>query len=153
LTGSFPNTAVTIASCGERLSIDIQNTSRKRTVKTRQEIKREYKERKKPAGVFQIKNVANGKVLLGSSLNLEGPLNSAKFMLSIGSHKNDALQKEWNEFGADKFVFEILEVVKENENPDFCLEDELTLLEQIWIEKLQPFGERGYNKEPRIRQA
>jgi len=25
------------------------------------------------------------------------------------------------------------------------LKDELTLLEQIWIEELQPFGERGYN--------
>jgi hypothetical protein len=134
-------------------TIDIQNTSRKRTVKTQQEINREYKERKKPAGIFQIKNSANGKVLLGSSLNLEGPLNSAKFMLSIGSHRNEALQKDWNAFGADKFVFEILEVVKEKENPDFRLEEELTLLEQIWIEKLQPFGERGYNKDSKIRQA
>lgn len=27
------------------------------------------------------------------------------------------------------------------------------LSEEIWIEKLQPFGEKGYNKETKIRQA
>jgi group I intron endonuclease len=114
---------------------------------------REYKERVKPAGVFQIKNTANGKVLLGSSLNLEGPLNAHKFMLQIGSHGNKALQKDWDEFGADKFVFEVLEVVKVKEDPHFDLSDELTLLEQIWLEALQPFGERGYNVNDKIRQA
>ncbi len=121
--------------------------------KTKQDIKREYKERTKPAGVFQIKNTANGKVLLGSSLNLEGPLNAAKFMLKFGNHRNAALQKEWNKYGADKFVFEILDVVKMKDDPNFNLEDELTLMEQIWLEKLQPFGEHGYNTDTRIRQA
>ena len=100
-----------------------------------------------------VKNTANGKVLLGSSLNLEGPLNSHKFMLTIGKHRNVALQKEWNEYGADKFLFEILEVVKIKDDPHFDLTDELTLLEQIWVEKLQPFGERGYNIDTNIRQA
>ncbi len=122
-------------------------------MKSRQELKREYRERRKPAGVFQVRNMANGKVLLGSSLNLEGPLNSHRFMLSIGRHRNEELQKDWNRYGPDKFAFEILEVVKESEDPNFDREQELTLLEQIWIEKLQPFGERGYNNDPKIRQA
>lgn len=122
-------------------------------MKSRKNIIREYKERPKPAGVFQVKNTANGKVLLGSSLNLEGPLNLHKFMLSTGHHDNKALQQEWNEYGADKFIFEILEMVKVTDNPNFNLDDELTLLEQIWLEKLQPFGERGYNTDTRIRQA
>lgn len=122
-------------------------------MKTRQDIIREYKERKKPAGIFHVKNTANGKFLLGSSLNLEGPLNSHKFMLTIGKHRNETLQKDWNELGGDKFVFEILETAKIKDDPDFNLEDELTLLEQIWIEKLQPFSEHGYNNEPKIRQA
>ena len=122
-------------------------------MKSRQEIKRAYKDREKPAGVFQVKNLANGKILLGSSLNLEGPLNSHKFMLTIGRHRNGELQKDWNESGPEKFVFEILEVVKLSNDPDFDLSDELTLLEQIWIEKLQPFGERGYNRDANIRQA
>lgn len=122
-------------------------------VKSKQDIKREYKERNKPAGVFLVKNTANGRVLLGSSLNLEGPLNSHKFMLTIGQHRNEALQKEWNEYGPDKFVFEILEVVKVKNDPNFNLSDELTLIEQIWLEKIQPFGERGYNTDSDIRQA
>jgi group I intron endonuclease len=121
-------------------------------MKTRKELQREYAERTKPAGIFQIKNTANGKVFLGSSLNLEGPLNGHKFMLSIGTHRNAALQKEWNEYGPDKFVFEILEVVKVKDDPNFNLRDELTLLEQIWLESLKPFGDRGYNLNANIRQ-
>ncbi len=122
-------------------------------MKTRKEIKREYKERKKPTGVFQVKNTVNGKVLLGSSLNLEGSLNKHKFMLSIGMHQNKAIQEDWNEYGSDKFVFEILELVKIKDDPSFNLSDELTLLEQIWLEELQPFGERGYNIDTNIRQV
>jgi hypothetical protein len=127
--------------------------TRNTKMKTKQDMKREYKERKKPAGVFQVKNIENGKVLLGSSLNLEGPLNSHKFMLKIGMHRNEALQKDWNTYGSDKFIFEILEVVKVKDDPNFNISDELTLLEQIWLEKLQPFGERGYNLGTHIRQA
>lgn len=122
-------------------------------VDSRRDIRREYKERRKPAGVFQVKNAANGKVLLGSSLNLEGSLNRHKFILTIGQHRNETLQKEWNEFGPNKFVFEILEVVKVTDDPNFNLSDELTLLEEIWLEKLEPFGERGYNTDSNIRQA
>jgi len=122
-------------------------------LKSRKELNREYKERVKPAGVYQVKNLANGKVLLGSSLNLEGPLNRHKFMLKIGSHTNKALQKDWDEFGPEQFVFEILEAVQVKEAPNFNLKDELTLLEMIWLEKLQPFGERGYNLNAAIREA
>ena len=121
--------------------------------KTRKEIHREYKERVKPSGVFQIKNMVNGKVLLGSSLNLEGPLNKHRFMLKINGHPNKELQKDWNELGPDQFNFEILETVQLSESPNFNLKDELTLLEEIWLEKIQPFGERGYNSGVKIREA
>ena len=122
-------------------------------MQSRKEMIRNYRERRKPAGVFQIKNIANGKVLLGSSLNLEGPLNSHRFMLTTGSHRNKALQNEWNAYGEKNFVFEILETVKVTDDPNFNLNDELTLLEEIWLERLQPFGEKGYNTDPNIRQA
>jgi hypothetical protein len=120
--------------------------------KTRKEINREYIERVKPAGVYQVKNLTNGRVLLGSSLNLEGPLNRHKFILKIGSHTNKALQKDWDELGPDQFVFEILEEVPVRDDPNFNLKDELTLLEMIWLEKLQPV-ERGYNLNANIREA
>lgn len=122
-------------------------------MKSRKDINREYLERPKPAGVFQVKNIANDKVLLGSSLNLEGSLNKHRFMLKIGSHTNKALQQDWNIYGPDKFSFDILEVVKVKDDPNFNLRDELILLEQIWLEELQPVGERGYNANARIREA
>jgi len=51
------------------------------------------------------------------------------------------------------FLFEILETVTVKDDPNFNLSDELTLLEMIWLEKLQPFGEKGYNLNSNIRQA
>ena len=120
---------------------------------TKSDIKREYKERKVSAGVFRIKNTVNGKIMLGSSLNLEGLLNRHRFELSIGSHRNRELQKDWNEFGSDMFVFEVLEIVQVTDESQIKVEDELTLLEQIWLEKLQPFGEKGYNTGTKIRYA
>ena len=124
-----------------------------KNIQRRKEINREYQERVKPSGVFHVKNLANGKVLLGSSLNLEGPLNKHRFMLRINSHPNNELQRDWNELGESQFSFEILEIVQVQDNPNFNLNDELTLLEEIWLEKLQPFGERGYNTSPKIREA
>ena len=115
--------------------------------------KREYKERTKTAGVFMVKNHANGKLLLGSSLDLAGPLNRHRFMLKSRQHRNAALQRDWDAFGADNFTFEVLETVRPSDDPGFNVDDELTLLEQIWLEKLQPFDERGYNADARIRQS
>jgi group I intron endonuclease len=114
-------------------------------METRAELKRQYKETKSQAGIFQVKNTVSGKVLVGSSTNLHGPLNKHRFMLKLGRHENKQLQKDWNELGPDAFAFEILEVVEEKDTPTFSLADELTLLEQIWLEKLDPHGERGYN--------
>jgi hypothetical protein len=119
----------------------------------RTDIKREYKQTPRRAGIYQIKNTVNGKVFLGSSTNLHGPLNRDKFMLSTGMHKNEQLQKDWNEYGPGAFSFDILEVVEQKDDPNFSLEDELALLEQIWIEKLQPFSEKGYNRIRKIREA
>ena len=119
---------------------------------TRPEIKRQYKETPRQAGIFHVKNTVNGKVLLGSSKNLHGPLNKHRFILSIGMHWNRKMQEEWNQFGPEAFTFEVLEIVKPKEDPGFNLEDELSLLEQVWIERVQPFGERGYNKDSRIRE-
>lgn len=122
-------------------------------MKSRKDLIREYKERRKPAGVFMVKNTANGKVLLGSSLNLEGPWNGLRFMLRNGKHENKALQADWSTFGEERFSFEILETVPERSDAGLNVEDELTLLEALWLERLQPFGERGYNTGTKIRQA
>jgi hypothetical protein len=128
----------------ERTGLEGTTNREAKTMKTRAEIKREYKETPKQAGIFKIQNKVNGKILLGSSFNLHGPLNRYRFELQMGSHAHKDLQKDWKQYGSDNFLFEIVEVVNVKDDPNFNIADELTLLEQIWLEKLQPYGEKGY---------
>lgn len=110
----------------------------------KKDLKREYLETARPMGVFQIRSLKNEKVFVGSSLNLDGILNRHKFALAAGSHQSKALQADWNEFGAENFAFEILEELE----PRAGLDDkrELAFLENLWLEKLEPYGEKGYNE-------
>ena len=112
----------------------------------RQELKLQYKETKPQAGVYQIKNVKNGKVLILSSPNLK-TMNGKKFMLQQGNFPNPLLQKELEEWGSDAFEFEVLEVLEEKKEPGYKVSDALEKLEEKWLEKVQPFNERGYNQE------
>ena len=98
-------------------------------------------------GVYQIRNIVNSKILIGSALNLTGALNSPKFQLNAGSHVNKTLQAEWREFGSESFVFEILDELTATEGPDHDYRADLAFLEEFWLEKEQPYGERGYNQK------
>lgn len=112
----------------------------------RKQLKREYKQTHRAMGIYQIRNISNEKILLGSSLNLPGTLNRHKFELQMGGHRNKVLQAEWNALGSKNFVFEILDELEPKDDPDYNYEDDLAFLEQHWIDKLKPFGDRGYNK-------
>ena len=118
----------------------------------KKDLKREYKENPRPMGVFQIRNLTNEKVFVGSSLNLDGIFNRHKFALNAGSHQNKALQADWNEFGAENFAFEILEEVFPRENPGYDYKSDLEVLEDLWLEKLEPYGEKGYNERKKTRE-
>ena len=111
----------------------------------RKEIKNQYKQTLQKMGIYQITNLVNQKVLLGSSMNLDGIINRHKFELKMGSHKNKDLQNDWNKFGENSFAFEVLEEIEPRENLDY--QKELEFLEDLWLEKLQPFGEKGYNEK------
>jgi hypothetical protein len=110
----------------------------------RKELKMLYKETRPVAGVYQIKNAKNGKVLIDSLPDIRS-FNGKKFQLSIGKHFNAGLQAEYNEFGGDAFTFDILETLKEKDEPGFDREKELKKLLQKHLDLLQPFGEKGYN--------
>jgi len=97
-------------------------------------------------GVFQIRNLVSEKILVGSALNLTGVLNRHRFELQAGSHRNRALQQDWNELGADKFAFEILDEISLRDDPNDDCRADLTFLESLWLERLQPWDERGYNE-------
>ncbi len=51
----------------------------------KKDLKREYKETQQTTGVFQIRNLTNEKVFVGSSLNLDGIFNRHKFALNAGA--------------------------------------------------------------------
>jgi len=110
----------------------------------KQELKRQYKETKIEAGVYQIRNTKNGKVLIESTPNLK-TINGKLFGLEMGSHTNKLLQNEITEFGGEAFVIEVLEILEIPEDIYFDTKDALKKLMQKWLAKLQPYGERGYN--------
>jgi hypothetical protein len=112
----------------------------------RADLKRLYKQSAPDMGIYQIKNRVNGKIYIDSSTNLEGTRNSRLFQLKMGKIVfSRELQKELNEFGADSFEFSVLGVLDKPE-PGDSVERLLAALELHWLDKLQPFGERGYNR-------
>ena len=116
----------------------------------KRELKSEYKLNHRPMGVYQLRNVVNEKVLIGAALDLPGILNRHKFQLKMGNHPNGALQADWNEFGVENFAFEILDEITPKEGRDH--REELAFLEDLWLEKSQPYGDRGYNEKKKGRE-
>lgn len=110
----------------------------------KKELKQLYKETPVEAGVYQIKNTINGKIFIGSTRNLK-TLNGVKFTLEKGGHVNKKLAEEWAEYGKDAFLFEVLEILKKQNNPYFNEKEELAKLEEKWLDERKPFGENGYN--------
>ncbi|MEE6451177.1 GIY-YIG nuclease family protein [Gottfriedia acidiceleris] len=110
----------------------------------KKELKMQYKETKVQAGIYQIKNIKNQKLFIVSTKNLK-TINGKKFELEAGSCTNKTLQQEWNEYGKESFVFEELEILKEEDISPLGIKGDLKKLEEKWLEKLQPYGERGYH--------
>jgi hypothetical protein len=67
--------------------------------------------------------------------------------LKLGVMRNPQLQADYNELGADQFAYEVLERLEPQDDPNYNYADDLQTLEELWLEKLQPYGDRGYNKK------
>jgi hypothetical protein len=117
------------------------------TMTNKKQLKKDYQLAKRPLGVFLIRNTTNDKVFVGAGLDIQGIINRHKFALSAGGHNSKELQKDWNELGADKFDFEILDQMEPLDTPGFDARRELKFMEEMWLEKLNPYGERGYNEK------
>lgn len=111
----------------------------------KKELIKQYKQTIQPMGVYQIKNKRNGKLYIGSTKNLLGKINSHKFQLKNGLHPNREMQKEFKEIGEEGFSFDILDRLEPKEDLNYDYSEKLKTLEAMWIEKLQPFNEKGYN--------
>ena len=88
-------------------------------------------------GVYMIRNTANNKVYIGSSVNLERRQKSHICNLKYGRHYNKHLQSAWNEYGEDAFEFTVIE---------YCSADTLIARETAWVEYYDAMNrDRGYN--------
>jgi len=112
----------------------------------RKELLEAYKEIKTYMGIVQITNKANGKIYLDSFPNLKNRWLTLQMQLDMGRFANAQLQKDWKELGSDMFAYEVLEEKKADDVAD--VRWELKQMEKRWLEKLQPYGDRGYHKPP-----
>lgn len=97
----------------------------------------------KKYGIYGIKNLSNGKIYVGKTINNFGDRwDCHRAQLRGGYHSNHGLQEDWNAYGEQNFEFVILYECNNNESVD-----ELNSLE---IEFISTYKDRGeaYNIAP-----
>ncbi|CAM3281298.1 GIY-YIG nuclease family protein [Corallococcus soli] len=116
---------------------------------SRAERKRAYKEAAVPMGIYAIRNRVNGKVFVGHSLNLPAMFNRIRFEFAQRMHRVPELQADWEQHGEAAFSFEVLDQLEPLDEPGPTPPvEELKVLEQMWLERLKPYGDAGYNTPP-----
>ncbi len=86
--------------------------------------------------IYQIKNLENGKVYIGQSIDFEKRKNQHLQRLKVGKHHNKELQKDFDAYIDNGFNFKVIESAETKE--------ELDQLEASYINKTKTF-ENGYN--------
>ncbi|GIP40460.1 hypothetical protein J31TS4_37400 [Paenibacillus sp. J31TS4] len=76
--------------------------------------------------------------------NLKNKWVTLQAQLDMGRFANFDLQKDWKSLGPDAFAYDVLEQKEADEVADPRWE--LKQMEKRWLEKLQPYGDRGYNR-------
>ena len=71
-------------------------------------------------GVYQVRNLTSGKVLIGSSTDVPAMLNRQQAQLRLGVHPNRQLQVDWQSLGPDAFAFEILDTLAPPDEGEFA---------------------------------
>jgi group I intron endonuclease len=79
------------------------------------------------SGIYQIKCVNNGKIYIGSAVDIKKRWQWHKDDLRGNSHHCKHLQNAWKKYGEQSFIFEIIEIVNDKTM--------LLLIEQQWIDK------------------
>ena len=103
-------------------------------------------------GIYLIRNLVNEKIFVGSSLDLPAIFNRMRFQLAAGAHMNKPLEADWKRLGAPKFEFEVLEEIVPRDDPNYNYTADLEVLEDLWLEKLEPYGDKGYNEPKKTRE-
>lgn len=122
----------------------------------KKELAAAYTQTIQPIGVYQIRNTANNKIWVDGTMDLGGARNRFDFMKTTNMNTMIELREDWKTYGASSFVFEELDRIKPKEDAAAGdpgerarLREELDVLLALWLDKLQPYGEKGYNKRKR----
>lgn len=86
-------------------------------------------------GIYQLRNTKNEKLYIGSSCNLKKRKSSHFLLLRKNKHHSKKLQNAYNKYGADSFIFEVLEI---------CSKENILLIEQQYLDKYDVY-KKGYN--------
>lgn len=86
-------------------------------------------------GIYKIENIITDKKYLGSSLNIEKRILRHKNELTKNKHVNTHLQREFNKYGVNFFIFEIVEI---------CNKEEVREIEQKYLDLI--FSDERYYK-------
>lgn len=91
-------------------------------------------------GIYAITNNTNGKIYVGSAVNIRRRWQAHYYSLRRSSHGNPHLQAAWTKYGSGAFTLDVLEYLEEPEI------DRLLSREQYWIDTLRAADPRyGYN--------
>jgi len=121
----------------------------------KKELAAAYTQTFRPMGIYQIRNVKNDKVFVDGSMDLDGARNRLAFSIQTNINTITELQQDWKTYGGSCFVFEELDRIKPSEDAVNELSemkkyrDDVNALLDLWLDKLQPYGENGYNKSKR----
>jgi group I intron endonuclease len=80
-------------------------------------------------GIYAIRCIPTGKLYIGSSAILRKRLGAHICLLKRGLHHSVHLQRAWNKYGANKFLFEVVLL---------CGEENLLMYEQLVLDAMQP---------------
>ena len=89
------------------------------------------------SGIYKIER--NGKVYIGSAVNIKGRWAVHVCLLKANKHHSIKLQRAWNKYGGDGFTFSVIEVVEDVES--------LVSREQHYID-LHNSAAIGFNVSP-----
>lgn len=107
-------------------------------------LKQQYLETQTRAGVYAIRNLVTGRMLVAAAKDAQGALNRHRFELRQGSHRNRRLGQDWAQHGEASFAFDILDMVKPREDAAADAAQELKDLLMLWRQEMACEGERDY---------
>jgi group I intron endonuclease len=108
------------------------------------------------SGIYKITNTTNNKVYIGSSVNISNREYKHFWMLNKGIHDNEYLQKSYNKYGKDVFVFEVVEYCEPNElieteNKFITLYESNNLKNGYNLASVNEFRRNTFNDEVKIK--